>query len=252
MECANIYYDKQHYFPMHLHPDLYTFSYILGGSANLILKDSIMRLKENDLVIIPPYMAHQTLIENYFYYKVIRVPKSYSFIDISSNQSGLILMNNCFSYKDHFNNWFTSIKTKSKNLQSKVNENTEIPDVFKRFLINDTFKSSNQKPTTILKKALTHFENNFGSPILLEELCDITHVSTSHFQRLFKNNVGISPMRYLLNLRIEKAKGYIKIKDNFTDIAYDTGFYDQSHFNKYFKINVGMIPKRYADFIHND
>lgn len=243
MECARIFYDKTHYFPMHLHPDRYTFSYILSGSANLIYNNSIFILKPGDLVVIPPYLAHQTLIEHFLHYKVIRVPKLYSFRNLNDNQLGLTIIENNNSYKNHFNLWFDSIKT-------NTDKKTTIPDVFKHFLTNQN--SDLTKSKVLLKKALIHLENNYNRTLPVEELSDLIHVSESHFQRLFKQNIGISPSRYLQNLRIEKAKEYIKDRNSFTDIAYDTGFFDQSHFNKYFKINVGMIPKRYADLVKND
>ena len=230
---------------MHLHPDRYTFSYVIDGGANLICKDTVFKLKSNDLVVIPPFVAHQTMIDHFFHYKVIRVPKSNPFINVSNNQLGLTIIQNGFSYKAHFNNWFESIRNNLNISNEDVCNN--VPEVFQRFLIDNA--GGNSKSRAILKKSLKLFEHNYNRPILVEELSDITCMSDSHFQRLFKSNIGISPMRYLLNLRIEKAKEYIKNKDSFTEVAYETGFYDQSHFNKYFKINVGMIPKRYADFI---
>ncbi|MDO5980251.1 AraC family transcriptional regulator [Flavivirga spongiicola] len=250
MESATIFYDKKHYFPMHLHPNRYTFSYILNGNAHLICNGSRFILKAGDLVIIPPYVAHQTRIEDFFHYKVIRVPKLDAFSNRSNAQLGLTIVRNSYSYKNDFNHWFESIIiNKGHNLNMGERAETQVPDVFKRFLISN---HSNLIKKNSLTKALVHIETNYNRSILVEELSDLTHLSESHFQRLFKINIGISPMRYLQNLRIEKAKEYIKTRDNFTDIAYDTGFFDQSHFNKYFKINVGMIPKRYADLIRND
>ncbi|NER13533.1 helix-turn-helix domain-containing protein [Leptobacterium flavescens] len=245
MECATIYYDRMHYFPMHLHPDRYTFSYIISGSANLVCNNSEFVLKPDTLVIIPPYVAHQTLIKHFFHYNVIRVPVPFSFNNLNNNQLGLTIIENSTLYKNHFNYWFDLIR-------ANMAEGTEIPDVFKHFLTGQG--SSLTKSEVLIKKSIMHLEKNYNRTLPVEELSDLVHLSESHFQRLFKKTIGISPSRYLQNLRIEKAKEYIYIRDrnSFTDIAYDTGFFDQSHFNKYFKINVGMIPKRYADLVKND
>ncbi len=248
MECETICYNKRHYFPMHLHPDLYTFSFILGGSSTLICRDFSVLLKENDLVIIPPYMAHQTIVENYFYYKVIRVPKSYSFMD-DERESGLRIVNNGFAYLDCFNSWYAAIRSAGRT-QNVIPQDIDIPKEFTPFLKQEVNTLSSTQHT--LKSALIFLNNNYYRPIHLEELSEIAFLSSSHFQRLFKSHLGISPMRYLLNLRIEKAKAFIKTKDTFTNIAFETGFYDQSHFNKYFKTHVGMIPKRYAAIVKND
>lgn len=243
MECATIFYDKSHYFPMHLHPDRYTFSYIINGSANLVCNNSTFVLKPDTLVIIPPHVAHQTLIPHFFHYNVIRVSIRTSFNNLCDDQLGLTIIENGNSYKNQFNQWFDLIKT-------NTGVKTAIPDLFKHFLTNQT--SGLTKSKVLIKKALTHLEKNYNRTIPVVELSDLTHLSESHFLRLFKKNIGISPIRYLQNLRIEKAKEYIKDGNSFTDVAYETGFFDQSHFNKYFKINVGMIPKQYADVIKND
>ncbi len=240
MECATIYYDRPHYFPMHLHPDRYTFSYIIDGGAYLLNNRSVYTLEQGDLVIIPPYVSHQTLIESFFHYKVIRVPKLHSFVGFDQKKGGLTIIRNNPLYKDQYDQWFEAVR-------NNTTENRDVSKVFEQFLVSEDGSLSTSK--IILKKALIHIENNFHRKISIEELSDITHLSESHFQRIFKSNIGISPTRYLQNLRIEKAKELIKIRNSFTDIAYDTGFFDQSHFNKYFKINVGMIPKRYADIV---
>lgn len=238
MECTTIHYDKPHYFPMHLHPDRYTFSYVIAGEADFIYNGVVNTLKQGDLVIIPPYVAHQTHIDAFFHYKVIRVPKQYSFVNSNINPLGITVIKDNSHYKVEFDLWFEAIKTNAK---------SEAPDVFESFLMSEQANLSSSEK--VLKKALIHLGLNFHRKIAVEELSDITHLSESHFQRIFKTNIGISPTRYLQNLRIEKAKELIKNRDTFTNIAYDTGFFDQSHFNKYFKINVGMIPKRYADIV---
>ena len=77
-------------------------------------------------------------------------------------------------------------------------------------------------------------------------------MSASHFQRQFKQYFGISPIRYLQSLRVDRAKGLIKQNLSMTKVAYQTGFYDQSHFNKYFKLLTGMGPSQYQAIIRQE
>lgn len=240
MECATIRYDKPHFFPMHLHPDRYTFSYVFAGGAQLVSNDRLYMLEQGDLVVIPPYVAHQTWIEHLFHYMVIRFPMPHALLSLDCGKKGITIIKNNNSYNDEYFKWFEEIKT---NLTDRSN----MPKLFQPFLAQEVAHLTPHK--TFLKKALVHLEHNFHRRIPLEELSDITHLSESHFHRVFKSYIGISPTRYLQNLRIEKAKELIKVRNAFTSIAYDTGFFDQSHFNKCFKTNVGMIPKRYADLV---
>lgn len=239
MECATIHYKQPHFFPMHLHPDRYTFSYILNGGAQFIQQQNKYTLTKGDVVVIPPYIAHQTVITDFFHYKVIRVPNLYFFCDTTEKQ-GIQIIKNQPEMVLQFHQWFEA-------LQSDSLQTTPIPLAFQSFL---SHTSKAQHPSfSKVKLALTHLHQNYQQKIAVEELSDLTHLSESSFQRVFKSTMGISPKRYLLNLRIEKAKELIKTSDSLTNIAYDTGFFDQSHFTKYFKINVGMLPKSYAAIV---
>ncbi|GGG45492.1 hypothetical protein GCM10011414_13810 [Croceivirga lutea] len=224
---------------MHLHPDRYTFSYILSGGAQFIHQQRLYTLTKGDIVVIPPYIAHQTLIEDYFHYQVIRVPNLFVFCDAKEKQ-GIHILKNQPTIVLQFQQWFEAI-------QSHNHQSVPIPLAFQSFLRGQ--QESNHPTFNKVKVALTHLHQNFQRKIAVEALSDLTHLSESSFQRIFKNTMGISPTRYLLNLRIEKAKELIKESDSLTNIAYDTGFFDQSHFTKYFKINVGMLPKRYAAIV---
>ncbi|MCH2489106.1 MAG: AraC family transcriptional regulator [Flavobacteriales bacterium] len=247
MECETIRYTRPHYFPEHLHPNLYTFSYILGGTALLQFKNGEIRLHPDQLVVIPPFMAHQTVVEHSFYYKVIRVPRSYALIHKRSDAFLHIQQGNPL-VKKAFISWFDAIREHS----TKTNEAPVIPKIFKNYIQQDQTAIGDTSDKLI--RSLEFLNSNYSRTIHLEELSDVVHMSSSHFNRQFLSHVGISPIRYLLNLRIEKAKELIKeeIVASFTDVAYETGFYDQSHFNKYFKTHVGMIPKQYAELVHND
>jgi AraC-like DNA-binding protein len=248
MECETIHYRSRHYFPEHLHPNLYTFSYIISGNARIRFRNKEVLLQPNDLVVIPPFMAHSTLVEDCFHYKVIRVPQPGVFTHTNTAWQ-LYILNNSEHLKHHYLNWFNSVRDRSRPFTDRCFIAT-VPAPFNRFIAVSGSGIEHQLPA--FTNALEHLNTNFHHSILLDELSDIARMSNSHFQRIFKLKMGISPIRYLLNLRIEKSKQLFKSKLSCTDIAYETGFYDQSHFTKYFKSHVGMIPKQYASLVNND
>lgn len=84
----------------------------------------------------------------------------------------------------------------------------------------------------------------------LPEMARQVHLSPFHFARQFKRTVGISPYKFVLQLKIEHAKMVMKkYKGSIIDVAHDLNFADQAHFSNTFKRMTGVSPRRY---LHSD
>ena len=86
-------------------------------------------------------------------------------------------------------------------------------------------------------------KKNYENNILLKDLGELTGYSPNHFQRLFTETMGISPSKYLENLRVNKAK-YLLMENEKTlsEIAYQCGFSSQAYFSKVFKKHTLLSP----------
>jgi len=86
--------------------------------------------------------------------------------------------------------------------------------------------------------------------IKLSELAAVVHMSEFHFARLFKQTTGISPYRFVLQLKIDQAKLLIKKeKKSCSDIAYLLNFSDQAHFSHVFKKVAGCSPRSFMNAV---
>lgn len=84
--------------------------------------------------------------------------------------------------------------------------------------------------------------------LTLEELADAVGISRSHFARLFRAEMGISPHRYQIYRRIEQAKRLLLDSSmELVDISMELGFCSQSHFTQVFNAHVGMPPRRFRE-----
>lgn len=97
-----------------------------------------------------------------------------------------------------------------------------------------------------LQRVIAHLENHFIDEITVERLAQIAGISVPHLNRRFRQLMRISPMEYVLSLRIQEAQRRLMTTDRgIGDIAVSTGFYDQSHFTKRFRKVTGMTPLAY-------
>jgi AraC family transcriptional regulator len=82
--------------------------------------------------------------------------------------------------------------------------------------------------------------------ITVQQLCSVVHLSRYHFTRLFKATTGTTPHRYILQSKIEYAKGIMKKrKGSILDAAYQLSFSDHAHFTNTFRKFTGVTPKSY-------
>lgn len=83
--------------------------------------------------------------------------------------------------------------------------------------------------------------------ISIEKLTANLKTGQRHLERKFLSNVGLSLKLFSRIIRFNHALQLIENKDfrNFTNVAYDGGFYDQAHFIKDFTYFTGLNPKKY-------
>lgn len=114
-------------------------------------------------------------------------------------------------------------------------------------------KSKTKEPThperqEILRPAVQYIaENYFDSAITNTFLADLCCISNIYFRKIFKAVYGISPIKYLHDFRIEKAKAILRSDyESIEQVAYSVGYNSIYHFSKMFKLYTGISPSEYA------
>ena len=98
-----------------------------------------------------------------------------------------------------------------------------------------------------LREIIEYIHAHLDTQLSLTKLATHLNLSTFHFARLFKKSLGLSPHKYILQTRIERAKRLITSQHlPLSNIALQAGFYDQTHFGKAFKKYVGVSPKVFS------
>lgn len=70
--------------------------------------------------------------------------------------------------------------------------------------------------------------------------------SHAHFSSLFRRRLGVSPRRFLIAARLNRARRLLAAgKLTHAAIAQDCGFYDEAHFSRAFRELTGVPPSRY-------
>jgi AraC family transcriptional regulator of adaptative response/methylated-DNA-[protein]-cysteine methyltransferase len=89
-----------------------------------------------------------------------------------------------------------------------------------------------------------YIEKNLDRPVLLKELGRVAGLSPFTVQRLFKREMGVSPLQYQRAMRAGKLRGALKRGESVTDAIYTAGFGSSSR--AYEGNQLGMTPARFA------
>ncbi|MNI74561.1 Exoenzyme S synthesis regulatory protein ExsA [compost metagenome] len=102
-----------------------------------------------------------------------------------------------------------------------------------------------------LQKAVSLINEHFTEPLLVSNLAAAVGYSVQHFQRLFLQEYGITPHKYLQNLRLERALQLIRENADIPvqDIALNLGM-DTNYFIRIFRNTYGCTPGTMRKRLH--
>lgn len=99
----------------------------------------------------------------------------------------------------------------------------------------------------LIQPATDYIHKNYcGENISIDLLADLCGISGTYLRRIFQTVTGTSPLKYINNLKIAKAKELI-LSDMYSlsEVAHLSGFHDEAYFSREFKRIVGVSPSQY-------
>lgn len=109
-------------------------------------------------------------------------------------------------------------------------------------------RSPEPKAVRVVREFL---DAHFDQDVSLEHLAQLAGLSPYHLNRTFREQLGIPPHAYVIQLRITRAKLLLRSGLPIAEVAHATGFADQSHFTRHFKKMVGITPGQFIPYRKN-
>ncbi|EGT4138231.1 AraC family transcriptional regulator [Clostridium perfringens] len=110
------------------------------------------------------------------------------------------------------------------------------------------FEYKDKELHTYIQDALNFINSNYMNSITVQEIADYVNLSRSYLYKMFIKNLGISPQRYLINLRMYKATLLLKgTKLPIGEVASRVGYSDSLLFSKTFSKHFSMSPLNYRN-----
>lgn len=210
--------------------------YVVSGKGFFTRDGITYEINKGSLFVIPPYLET-------YYEADASDPWSYIWIGFTTNTH----VPSCFSephkHCPEAERIFEEMKLCSKKTKGKV-----------EYLLAKLWELvsylSDDKKTTVgyVEGAIQCMKNEYMNPLSVSEIAGRFNLDRSYFSNLFKAEMGISPGKYLANLRLANAAELLTKHGMSPSVAaISCGFSDIYHFSKAFKKHFGLSPRAYKD-----
>ena len=110
----------------------------------------------------------------------------------------------------------------------------------------DRMKKLHRSNENMIEEILAFISENYADDISLQELTQMVHLTSPYLSVVFKEKTGINFSKYILSIRLDKAKKkLISTNEKIYKIAESVGYSDSKYFNRVFKAELGVTPKEY-------
>lgn len=104
-----------------------------------------------------------------------------------------------------------------------------------------------------IKETLAKVEKDNSRPLNIPDLAASINVSISHFRHLFKKHTQTSIIKYINNLRLQKARELLETTHlRVEEIRLKVGVTSEAHFTQDFKLKFGETPNNYRKNFRNN
>lgn len=252
-------YENDWHSTAHFHPFTEIF-FIINGEGAFHLDDKDVKVKQWDLIIINPNCLHteksitkdnpleyivlgiDNLLLNfpdtYSLTNNINLKKLYKIIDFTSNKDYILHYLNCLIQEVESKDYNYEMACKNILTLLIIHIIRSIPSLL---LVEEPQEKLNLECVKIKNYIDSHYSEN----ITLDILSDMSYMNKFHLVHTFTKQIGISPINYVINKRIEESKNLLATTNySIRDIASIVGFSNSSYFSQAFKKVTGKSPDR--------
>lgn len=229
----------------------YCLQYVVSGEGFFFTNDTLYTVKKGDLFLLPRSTEHyyKANPENPYDYYWIHFNGSgmeeyLSFIGLSDKNP--VIKN---LYADEIVAIFERLMNVSKN-KSNLNQLFILSLGYELLYRIASKASANEVPNKdsfeeLCNDVTNYLIENFKNEITLDDLAKNFSLDKRYLIRVYKKKTGFTPIRFLINYRLEYACILLKQDVPINEIAYECGFNDVPNFNVRFKKIIGVTPSEF-------
>ena len=253
--------------PLHTH-DCTELTIVTGGSATHLIEDKEYTIKKGDvLVVIPDFSHANTNVDGLEHYNFLFDLNKLLIMDKELKSLAgfetFFITKPYYRYHHHFvstmvltEEQFSFVKTLcdlmyNEFTQKKGGYKVTVKAYFLTLIayISSTYMPEQDSDTLRFQQIIqtaNYIEENYDKKISVPELAQMAYLSVRQYTRIFTQVIGLPPIEYLIDCRLNNACFLIKNSSKtITEIAETCGFTDKSAFSRMFRKKLKISPSEY-------
>ena len=226
--------------------------YVVSGGGEFLVEDTRFPVRPNDVVIINPHVQHTETCpdSNPLEYIVLGIEGGEFLLKDSTDTR--YCMFNCYSEGPE-------VQKNMRSILRELDEKREHHNIVARNLLENlavkllrhrsvslTPKPPSKKSRRECCRVKNYIDHHFKEHISLDMLSEVAHVNKYHLVHSFTQEMGISPINYLIQQRIAESKHMLEHTEySISEISQILAFSSPSYFSQSFSRLNHMSPREY-------
>lgn len=249
---AGVYrFAKGYRFQQHKHME-YEINHISSGQAIMYIEGKKTVIPQGRCIVIPPYKKHS--------FETAKTGCKITQLEMSmetKNHKGFLLdqqeKQNFYILKDCEDiipliERIARLHRKEKNEYFSVLQKLSVVElmVTLQYHMEEIDRNYSHTIKDKMQRILIYIKEHYEEEISLEEVAKREGISSRYLRKYFSEVMGISCIRYITKLRMERAKKLLwETNKNIITIAGEIGYENPQYFSRVFKKEEGITPKEY-------
>lgn len=227
--------------------------YITGGRGSFLIEDQAYPVEQDHLVVINSQVQHAELSDEDqpLEYIVLGI----NGLELTANEDQKQFHILSFQQSDspvlvYFKDMLREIENKAPGYDTICQNLLEV--LLTRAMRSTSYTTrvvpSVNKVSKECAAARRYIDSHFREILSLDQLAAMVHINKYHLVHSFTKSYGISPINYLLSLRLQESRYLLQSSDHtMSQIAQIVGFSSPCYFSQVFHKAMGMSPREYRN-----
>ncbi len=231
--------------------------FVKEGGGNIMIDDTLYPIKKGDIVIYNPLTNHaehfnkETCDEVMFF--------GFSRLNVECFSPGTLCdgkfkILHSGKYFDEFSFYCDQLLKEKNNKEfqySTISEN--LLNILISYILRLSDDTKITENTNTCNQIKDYLDKNYTSNKSIDDICRDLYINKYYLTHLFKDAMGVPPLKYMITKRINLAKNLLKNTDlSVEEIGAKCGYVDSTYFIKVFKKAEGISPLDYRNTIDEE